>query len=320
MRWSATCIPAHLRGRGRVDEPVRVWVAGCATGEEAYSVAMLLREHAEPLAGGRRLPGVRHRHRRARHRDGARAACIPAPSSPTSRRRGCASSSPRKASSYRVVKTRAREGAVRRAQPAARPAVLAARPGLLPQPADLPGAPRRRPACWRCSTSRCSRAATCSWASSESADAASSTFAPVDKKHRIYRSRRASAAHAQAARAASPGASRARRRSSPATHRRRAPAADATPTSTSASLEQLLPPSVLIDAQRQHPAPVRRRGPLPGGSAAASRRTTCSSNVRRRPAAGTAHRAVQGRADARRPSRSRGVAALERGGSRAAST
>ncbi|MFN2414743.1 MAG: CheR family methyltransferase [Pyrinomonadaceae bacterium] len=29
---------------------VRVWVAGCATGEEAYSVAMLLMEHAETLA------------------------------------------------------------------------------------------------------------------------------------------------------------------------------------------------------------------------------------------------------------------------------
>ncbi|HEX2223882.1 MAG TPA: chemotaxis protein CheB, partial [Thermoanaerobaculia bacterium] len=31
------------------DEPVRVWVAGCATGEEAYSLAMLLREHASRL-------------------------------------------------------------------------------------------------------------------------------------------------------------------------------------------------------------------------------------------------------------------------------
>ncbi|GAC1648406.1 MAG: chemotaxis protein CheB [Herpetosiphon sp.] len=31
-------------------EQVRVWVAGCATGEEAYSVAMLLQEHAATLA------------------------------------------------------------------------------------------------------------------------------------------------------------------------------------------------------------------------------------------------------------------------------
>ena len=30
-------------------EPVRVWAAGCATGEEAYSVAMLLQEHAARL-------------------------------------------------------------------------------------------------------------------------------------------------------------------------------------------------------------------------------------------------------------------------------
>ena len=31
------------------EEPVRVWVAGCATGEEAYSLAILLREHALSL-------------------------------------------------------------------------------------------------------------------------------------------------------------------------------------------------------------------------------------------------------------------------------
>src|SRR5207244_7331586 len=32
-----------------VGDQVRVWVAGCATGEEAYSVAMLLREYANRL-------------------------------------------------------------------------------------------------------------------------------------------------------------------------------------------------------------------------------------------------------------------------------
>lgn len=32
------------------DEPVRVWVAGCATGEEAYTIAMLLSEYAATLS------------------------------------------------------------------------------------------------------------------------------------------------------------------------------------------------------------------------------------------------------------------------------
>jgi two-component system CheB/CheR fusion protein len=42
-------IPKFLEGKGADDE-VRVWVAGCATGEEAYSIAILLREQCEKLA------------------------------------------------------------------------------------------------------------------------------------------------------------------------------------------------------------------------------------------------------------------------------
>ncbi|GHC84487.1 hypothetical protein GCM10007320_28950 [Pseudorhodoferax aquiterrae] len=37
-----------FRGKGAAD-PVRVWVSACATGEEAYSIAMLLSEHARTL-------------------------------------------------------------------------------------------------------------------------------------------------------------------------------------------------------------------------------------------------------------------------------
>ena len=43
-------IPAMLAGKGASDT-VRVWVPGCATGEEAYSIAMLLREAIGPHGG-----------------------------------------------------------------------------------------------------------------------------------------------------------------------------------------------------------------------------------------------------------------------------
>ena len=41
-------IPQLFAGKSKEDQ-VRVWAAGCATGEEAYSIAMLLCEHAERL-------------------------------------------------------------------------------------------------------------------------------------------------------------------------------------------------------------------------------------------------------------------------------
>ncbi|CAA9243124.1 MAG: Multidomain signal transduction protein including CheB-like methylesterase, CheR-like methyltransferase and BaeS-like histidine kinase [uncultured Chthoniobacterales bacterium] len=41
-------IPQLFAGKKKDDE-VRIWVAGCATGEEAYSIAMLLCEHAQRL-------------------------------------------------------------------------------------------------------------------------------------------------------------------------------------------------------------------------------------------------------------------------------
>ncbi|HZF35790.1 MAG TPA: chemotaxis protein CheB [Candidatus Angelobacter sp.] len=41
-------IPQLFAGKG-VSESVRVWVPGCATGEEAYSIAILLREHMDAL-------------------------------------------------------------------------------------------------------------------------------------------------------------------------------------------------------------------------------------------------------------------------------
>jgi two-component system CheB/CheR fusion protein len=44
----ADAVPALFAGKGPGDA-VRVWVVGCATGEEAYSIGILLREHAATL-------------------------------------------------------------------------------------------------------------------------------------------------------------------------------------------------------------------------------------------------------------------------------
>jgi two-component system CheB/CheR fusion protein len=46
----AQVIPRLFAGK-QADSAVRVWVPGCATGEEAYSLAMLLREHMDLMTG-----------------------------------------------------------------------------------------------------------------------------------------------------------------------------------------------------------------------------------------------------------------------------
>jgi two-component system, chemotaxis family, CheB/CheR fusion protein len=60
-------IVPKLFERKSEDDHVRVWVPGCATGEEAYSIAMLLAEHSASarVAGD---SAVRDRHRRGRRR------------------------------------------------------------------------------------------------------------------------------------------------------------------------------------------------------------------------------------------------------------
>ncbi len=47
-------LPQLLAGK-KADDELRVWVAGCASGEEAYSIAMLLSEHANRLENPPRL-------------------------------------------------------------------------------------------------------------------------------------------------------------------------------------------------------------------------------------------------------------------------
>lgn len=51
---AVNAVPKLFEGRG-ADDIVRVWVPGCATGEEVYSIAILLREHMDTL---RNVPGV----------------------------------------------------------------------------------------------------------------------------------------------------------------------------------------------------------------------------------------------------------------------
>ena len=100
----ATKALSHLVAAHAPGDPVRVWVPGCSTGEEAYSIAMLLQEQAD--AAGRNVPDadLRHRHRRRRRRAGARRHRTPAASAPTSRRSAWRASSSQDGGSYRVTK------------------------------------------------------------------------------------------------------------------------------------------------------------------------------------------------------------------------
>jgi two-component system CheB/CheR fusion protein len=51
---ASTVIPKLFEGRG-ADDTVRIWIPGCATGEEVFSIAILIREHMDTLTA---LPRV----------------------------------------------------------------------------------------------------------------------------------------------------------------------------------------------------------------------------------------------------------------------
>lgn len=53
-KLGSTVIPKLFEGRG-AEDAIRVWVPGCATGEEVFSIAILLREHMDTLSA---LPKV----------------------------------------------------------------------------------------------------------------------------------------------------------------------------------------------------------------------------------------------------------------------
>ncbi|HUE95029.1 MAG TPA: chemotaxis protein CheB, partial [Longimicrobiaceae bacterium] len=54
FRALGSAIPELFEGKGSGDT-IRVWVVGCATGEEAYSIAIVLNEHAATLADPPRI-------------------------------------------------------------------------------------------------------------------------------------------------------------------------------------------------------------------------------------------------------------------------
>ena len=61
-RDAFAALEAQFRNSSRAkkkDDVIRVWVAGCATGEEAYSIAMLLCEHVRAAQESAKDPGFR---------------------------------------------------------------------------------------------------------------------------------------------------------------------------------------------------------------------------------------------------------------------
>ena len=233
------------------DDPVRVWVAGCATGEEAYSIAILLREQLDRMLGTQgtvadfqifatdideRAIGVA----RAGLYPGAIAADV---------------------SPERLAKFFVREGESYRVAKSLREKVLFAAHNVLRDPPFS----RLDLVCCRNLLIYLERRAQSSILDmfrfalkpggtlflgvSESTDAASEGFTPIDKRHRIYRALAGSAAVRNLPNLVAPPPETRTGSSSVtalAVSERRPPS---NAEIHRHSLEQLLPPSVLIDSQ-----------------------------------------------------------------------
>ena len=135
MRSKKRIIPRLIEGRGQ-DRPIRIWVPGCATGEEAYSLAMQFAEQTMGAFGG---PPVQlfatdiDEQAIAAAREGLYTLNDAADVSPERLRRFFV----REGENFRIRREVREMVLIRPSQCDQRPAVLARRYSELPEPADL---------------------------------------------------------------------------------------------------------------------------------------------------------------------------------------
>ena len=96
----ALVLPRLVEGRPR-DAPIRVWVPGCSTGEEAYSLAIALLEFLSRERLDIPIKVFAHRHQPAYHRAGARRQVRRGDRVPGAAGRACSASSSRPARATR---------------------------------------------------------------------------------------------------------------------------------------------------------------------------------------------------------------------------
>ena len=165
--------------------PIRVWVPACATGEEAYSIAICLLEFCEeqaPRPSGSRSSAPTS----TRTRSSTRAAASTRRTSrSTSRPSGSTGSSSRRTTSTRISRRDPRHGRVLEAERPQGRAVLADRPGQLPQPAHLPAAAAQKKVL-RILHYALNPPGYLLLGSSETVGDAPELFSLVDRKNKIY--------------------------------------------------------------------------------------------------------------------------------------
>ena len=159
----ATEVLPHLVRSRAPGDPVRVWVPGCSTGEEAYSIAMLVQEVAAEAR--RSVPAqVFATDIDAEAIERARVGRVPREHR---RRRLARAPGALLRAGRRHLPCRqdgARLPGLRQAGRHQGPSLLARRPHQLPQPAHLHGPRSATDGSCRCSTTRSTPTATCFWA------------------------------------------------------------------------------------------------------------------------------------------------------------